>query len=34
MLNLNKGATKQEVENVMREHILASTELVGLYKRK
>jgi Raf kinase inhibitor-like YbhB/YbcL family protein len=34
MLNLNKAATKQEVENAMRGHILASAELVGLYKRK
>jgi len=33
MLNLKEGAKRQEVENAMRGHILASAELVGLYKK-
>jgi len=33
MLNLKEGAKRQEVEDAMRGHILASAELVGLYKK-
>jgi Raf kinase inhibitor-like YbhB/YbcL family protein len=33
MLNLPVGVTKEKVEQAMKGHILASTELVGLYKR-
>lgn len=34
VLNLKPGATKQEVEAAMKKHILAHTEIVGLYERK
>lgn len=33
MLNLPEGATKDEVEEAMQDHIIASAELIGLYKR-
>lgn len=33
LLNLNPGATRHEVEKHMSSHILAYSELVGLYKR-
>ncbi len=33
MLNLKKGATKREVEQAMQGHILAQTQLVGLYSK-
>lgn len=33
MLNLEEGITKQELESAMKEHILAQSELIGLYKR-
>ena len=32
-LNLDSGATKKDLENAMKGHILAQTELVGKYKR-
>ncbi len=34
MLNLRKGAKRQEVERAMQGHILAQAELIGLYKRQ
>lgn len=34
MLHLKPRATKQEVENAMKGHILATTKLVGLYEIK
>jgi len=33
MLNLKKGETKREVEQAMQGHILAQTQLVGLYSK-
>jgi hypothetical protein len=33
MLDLRPGADKTQVENVMQTHILAETELMGLYSR-
>lgn len=33
-LNLPEGSTKKQVESAMQGHILAKTELIGLYKRK
>jgi Raf kinase inhibitor-like YbhB/YbcL family protein len=33
-LNLPDGSKKSEIENAMRNHILAKAELIGLYKRK
>jgi hypothetical protein len=33
-LNLASGATKIELEKAMQSHILASSELIGLYKRR
>ncbi len=34
VLTLSQGATKQEVEDKMQNHILASSQLVGIYKRQ
>lgn len=34
MLNLPAGSTKKQIEAAMEGHILAKTELLGLYKRK
>lgn len=34
MLDLQAGATKQEVLDSMQDHILAETKLIGKYKRK
>lgn len=34
MLNLKPKASKQEVETAMKNHVIAQTELVGLYERK
>ncbi len=33
-LNLGAGTTKKDLEKAMQGHILASTELIGLYKRR
>jgi hypothetical protein len=33
-LNLGIGATKKELEKAMHGHVLASAELIGLYKRR
>jgi len=33
-LNLKEGAKRQEVEDAMKGHILASAELIGLYKKQ
>ncbi|MEM3126574.1 MAG: YbhB/YbcL family Raf kinase inhibitor-like protein [Candidatus Woesearchaeota archaeon] len=33
-INLKEGATKAELEKAMQNHIIAKTELVGLYKRR
>ncbi len=33
VLNLNEGITKKELELAMQGHILAKTELIGLYKK-
>ncbi|MGD9093936.1 MAG: YbhB/YbcL family Raf kinase inhibitor-like protein [Anaerolineales bacterium] len=33
-LNLNPGATKEEVENAMAGHILARGQLMGMYERQ
>jgi Raf kinase inhibitor-like YbhB/YbcL family protein len=33
-LNLGAGTTKKELENAMQGHILASAEMIGLYKRR
>lgn len=33
LLNLKEGITKAELESVMKGHILAQAELIGLYKR-
>lgn len=33
MLNLQKGATKHEVENAIKGHILAQTQLMGRYEK-
>ncbi len=33
MLKLSEGATKTDVEGAMKSHILAQTELMGLYKK-
>ncbi len=32
-LSLSSGSTKEQVENAMQGHILATTELIGLYSR-
>jgi len=32
-LNLKEGATKKEIEDAMKEHIIEETELVGRYQR-
>ncbi len=34
MLSLNAGATKTDLERAMKGHIIARTELIGLYQRK
>ncbi len=34
MLNLKEGATKNEVEQAMRGHVLEQTELIGRYERR
>jgi len=34
MLPLKNGATKKEIEDAMKGHILAQGALVGLYSRK
>jgi len=34
MLNLPQGSAKKQIEAAMQGHILAKTELIGLYKRK
>ncbi len=34
MLKLPTGATKQEIEKAMQDHILAKAELIGLYEKK
>jgi Raf kinase inhibitor-like YbhB/YbcL family protein len=34
LLNLKEGATKAEVENAMKGHILSSSELMGRYERQ
>jgi Raf kinase inhibitor-like YbhB/YbcL family protein len=34
MLKLSRGATKMEVEQAMKSHIIASAELVGVYNKK
>ena len=34
MLNLKSGATKSDVENAMKGHIIAEGQLMGTYKRK
>ena len=31
-LNLNEGASKEEIETAMKHHILDKTELIGLYR--
>ena len=33
-LNIPEGSTKKQVESAMQNHILAKSELIGLYKRK
>lgn len=33
-LSLDEGATRVEVENAMRDHMIANSQLVGRYKRK
>jgi Raf kinase inhibitor-like YbhB/YbcL family protein len=33
-LNLKSGATKSDVENAMKGHIIAQGQLMGTYKRK
>lgn len=33
MLNLHEGASKEEVEHAMREHIIEKAELIGTFKR-
>lgn len=33
MLPLNNGATKSEIEEAMKNHIVGSTEMIGKYKR-
>lgn len=33
LLNLSEGATKQEIENAMQKHILATAELMGKYQQ-
>ncbi len=33
-LNLGAGTTKKELEKVMQGHILANSEMIGLYKRR
>ena len=33
ILKLSEGATKAQVEEAMKEHIIAQTELMGLYKK-
>jgi Raf kinase inhibitor-like YbhB/YbcL family protein len=34
LLNLGKGATKANLEKAMQGHVLAHTEVIGLYRRK
>lgn len=34
VLDLAKGASKEEVEEAMKEHVIESAELVGLYARR
>jgi len=33
MVNLNSGATKKQLENAIKGHILATAELIGLYQK-
>ena len=33
MLNLKRGASKQDVEQAMQDHVLAKAELMGTYQR-
>ncbi|MBI2650394.1 YbhB/YbcL family Raf kinase inhibitor-like protein [Candidatus Woesearchaeota archaeon] len=34
ILNLQEGSAKKDIESAMQGHIIAQTQLVGLYKRK